>query len=125
VKQKILIFSTAADPHADHVFDHLPIDVEGVRLNLDDPSTWTLSYLNGDVRIKTESSTFGLDEVLSVFVRRIPSLESFKKTVSLQYVKFDDYIAHQLFFLFSDCLAVLDARIVPLPVEIGAAGAIG
>jgi hypothetical protein len=108
MKKRIVIFSSTGDLHADRVIGLLPSSVEAIRLNLDDPSMWSLSYLDGDIRISTDSDTFGLEELLSVFVRRIPSLESFKQTVSKQYVQYEDYIAHQQFFLFSDCLAVLD-----------------
>jgi hypothetical protein len=107
--KRILIFSIAADIHVDRVISQLPTSVEAIRLNLDDPTKWALSYLNGDVRVKIGSDTFGLEEVLSVFVRRIPDLYSFKKMVPSQYVQYEEYIAHQQFCLFSDCLAILDA----------------
>jgi hypothetical protein len=35
---KVLVFSIAADPHADRIIAHLPDGIEAVRLNLDDPS---------------------------------------------------------------------------------------
>jgi hypothetical protein len=75
----------------------------------DDPTKWTLSYLNGDVRVMGQFDSFGLDEVLSVLVRRVPDFESFRRAVAPQYAQYEDYIAHQQFSLFSDCLAVLDA----------------
>lgn len=106
--QRVLIFSIAADVHADRVVMLMPKGIEAVRLNLDDPSSWSLSYLNGDVRLTTQSGTIGLDEILSVFVRQVPNFESFKKVVAPQYREYQDFIAHQQFALFSDCLAVLD-----------------
>jgi hypothetical protein len=108
-KKKVLIFSIEADVHADRVVSLLPNNVDAVRLNLDDPSTWSLDYCNGDIRVKIPSCTFGLDDILSVFLRRIPNFEAVKKAVAPQYIEHADFIAHQQFFLFSDCLAVLDA----------------
>jgi hypothetical protein len=105
---KVLVFSIAADLHADRVTAHLPRGIDAVRLNLDDPSDWSLSYLNGDVCIAAGSHTFGLSDVLSVFLRRVPNFDSFKKTVAAQYAEYQDFIAQQRFSLFSDCLAVLD-----------------
>src|SRR3974390_2427249 len=105
---KVLVFSIAADQHADRVITHLPNGIEAVRLNLDDPSDWSLSYLNGEVRIVAGSNAFDLADVLSVFVRRVPNFDSFKKTVAAQYAEYQDFIAQQKFSLFSDCLAVLD-----------------
>src|SRR6266481_6352690 len=108
MKKKVLIFSIAADVHVDRVIALLPKDIEAVRLNLEDPSAWSLSYFNGDIRVATMSCMFGLEEVLSVFVRRVPNFDSFKKTVASQYSEYEDFITHQKFSLFSDCLAVLD-----------------
>src|SRR5437870_9980744 len=108
MKKKVVIFSIAADVHADRIATLMPDGVEPIRLSLDDPSAWSLSYFNGDVRVATASGTFGLDEILSVFVRRVPNFESFKKTVAPQYIEYGDFIAQQKFALFSDCLAVLD-----------------
>ena len=45
---------------------------------------------------------------MSVFLRRVPNFDSFKKTVAAQYAEYQDFIAQQMFSLFSDCLAVLD-----------------
>jgi hypothetical protein len=108
MSNKVLVFSIAADVHADRVAAHLPRGIEAVRLNLDDPSGWSLSYLNGEVYIVAGSTTFGLADTLSVFLRRVPNFDSFKKTVAAQYAEYEDFIALQKFSLFSDCLAVLD-----------------
>ena len=108
MKNKVVIFSISADLHADRVIACLPECVEALRLNLDDPSTWSLSYLNGDVRISTNTETIGLDEIVSVFLRRTPNFDAFKRTVAPQHLEYSDFIANQKFSLFSDCLAVLD-----------------
>jgi glutathione synthase/RimK-type ligase-like ATP-grasp enzyme len=108
MKKKVVIFSISGDLHADRVIASLPESVEALRLNLDDPSTWSLSYLDGDVRISANTGTIGLDEIVSVFLRRVPNLDAFKKTVAPQYLEYSDFIANQKFSLFSDCLAVLD-----------------
>lgn len=105
---RVLVFSIAADLHADRVIAHLPAGTEAVRLNLDDPSGWSLSYRDGDVRVEARCGTFGLDDVVSVLLRRVPNFESFKRTVAPQYAEYRDFIAQQTFSLFSDCLAVLD-----------------
>jgi glutathione synthase/RimK-type ligase-like ATP-grasp enzyme len=110
MKPGILLFTISSDIHADRILSLGSQDAPMIRLDLDRPDKWTLSFQNGDVRITTPEIVLGLDEVQSVFVRRIPNIDAFKRTVHESVSEYADYIAQQSFFLFSDCLAVLDAN---------------
>lgn len=107
-KNIVLLFSTETDVHADKLESVNHSSLEFVRLNLDKPKAWGMSYQYGDVVVDTCNKTFGIDEIKSVFVRRVPSIESFIKAVAPAYEEYASYIATQEFALFSDCLAILD-----------------
>ena len=107
-KRKVLLFSVKADPHADRIAELISSNVEAARLNLDDPNTWGLHYCDGDVQVRLGSDVFGLDQIVSIFVRRIPDLDSFKNATNPKFKQYDDFIGKQNFSLFSDCLSILD-----------------
>jgi glutathione synthase/RimK-type ligase-like ATP-grasp enzyme len=110
-KNNVLLFSTETDVHADRLESVNDSSVKFVRLNLDKPKTWGLSFQHGDVVVDTYGHTFGIDEIQSVFVRRVPNVDSFIKAVEPAYVDYAPYIANQEFALFSDCLAILDTYV--------------
>ena len=72
---------------------------------------WGLSYQHGDVVVDRGDHTFGIDEIQSVFVRRVPNVDAFIKAVAPTYSDYATYIATQEFALFSDCLAILDMHV--------------
>ena len=99
------------DVHADKIESFTKPNVEFVRLNLDAPKTWGLSYKNGNVIVNSNGKEFDLSAISSVFVRRIPNLNSFIKAVPAEYEDYASYLGQQEFTLFSDCLAILDATV--------------
>jgi len=112
MKRVSLIFTSSADLHTDKLLTFDTPNLNIVRLNLDQPTTWSLEFHNGDVRVKTNEVLVGLEDIFSVFVRRIPNLESYLRSVPDSAKEYKEYIANQSFNLFSDCLAVLDAKTV-------------
>lgn len=111
MKKKILLFSTEMDVHADKIQSFESPNAEFIRLNLDAPKLWGLSYQNGNVIVSSNGKEFDLSSIGSVFVRRIPNLNSFVKAVPAQYAEYASYLGQQEFTLFSDCLAILDATV--------------
>jgi len=111
MKKKVLLFSIETDVHADRIETFNGLDVEFIRLNLDEPKEWGLSYQQGNVVVNTTSRDFGISEIKSVFLRRVPNFESFLKAVDPAYSDYATYIATQEFTLFSDCLAILDTYV--------------
>lgn len=111
MKKNILVFTSEFDVHADRILSFNNEIYNFVRLNLDQTKQWSLSYLNGDIRIRTRDTQFGIDEISSVFLRRAPNLDSFLREVPAEYSEYSEYFANQEFTLFSDCLAVLDASV--------------
>jgi len=108
MKKKVLLFSIATDVHANRIETFNNLNVEFIRLNLDTPKDWSLSYQNGEVVVSAINREFGINEIQSVFVRRVPNIDSFEKCVASTFAEYATYIAQQEFSLFSDCLAILD-----------------
>lgn len=111
MKKKILLFSTEVDVHADKIQSFENPNAEFIRLNLDSPKSWGLSYQNGNVIVHSSGKDFDLNEIRSVFVRRIPNLNSFIRAVPAKYADYASFLGQQEFTLFSDCLAILDATV--------------
>jgi hypothetical protein len=109
--RKILLFASKADAHADRIEEFSSQSIEFIRLNLDTPKEWGLSYSNGEVLVNTRGKIFGIDEILSVFVRRVPSLDSFVDAVEPSFIDYAEYISQQEFSLFTDCLSILDSSV--------------
>lgn len=108
MRDRVVIFSISDDVHADRV-EKLIGDVgKVVRLNLDEPQDWRLEYSRGDVRIIHTGGVVTTEEVSSVFLRRVPNIDSFRKSVPDSVGKYRDYIADQFFSLFNECLSILD-----------------
>ena len=110
MKPLILIFSSTSDVHADRIQEYLEIDARVIRLNLDDPSSWHMEFFKNEILLRSENLDLSLDEVTSVLVRRLPSIDSFLASVPDNMHEYRDFIGKQKFALFSDCLAVLNRQ---------------
>ena len=109
MKKFALVFSTSYDHHADRIALHPSGNVVFVRLNLDVPADWSLSFRNGEVLVNYAGGVIGGEEIESVFVRRIPNQDSFRNAIPDVVAEYAEFITQQQFYLFSDCLAVLDS----------------
>jgi hypothetical protein len=105
----ILLFTVTADIHADRVLAFSRSGTRFVRLDLDRPHTWKFSFHDGEVKLVLSGTAISLGEVKSVFVRRTPNSEVFKRPLSAAVSAYSDYVAQQEFVLFSDCLSILDS----------------
>lgn len=104
----VIIISATKDSHADRLEKYLSLKTQVVRLNLDDLFLWDFEIQNQDLTLIYKDNRFPLEKIKSVFLRRAPTFEAFKKNVSDDYTEFSDYIALQKFSLFSDALAILN-----------------
>jgi hypothetical protein len=107
----IVIFSDTTDVHADAVerVAHSKGRAVG-RLNRDETHRWSLEFLCGEPILIIDGQTFAVDKIHSVFVRRLPDLQSFTPLPSTVPAEARDYIAMQRFIQTSDCIALLSER---------------
>ena len=108
MRNQVIIFSISDDVHADRVEALIGEAGRVIRLNLDDPEGWRLEYNRGDVKIIHRSGIASIETISSVFLRRVPNIDSFRKAVPDTVDRYRDYIADQFFSLFNDCLSILD-----------------
>jgi hypothetical protein len=107
----IVIFSDTTDVHADAVEAAAPARGGGIiRLNRDQLHRWSLEFLCGEPLVTLDEQIFNLDTIHSIFIRRLPDRESFKKLCITGPPEASDYIALQRFGLMSECVALMSER---------------
>ena len=107
----VLIISISQDVHADRVEKLVSVSAPVIRLNMDDPNEWNFEYKNGEPNLRYQSKEFGIENIKSVFLRRLPSPKSFQKLVPKNLGKFTDYIVSQKYAIFQECLSILSRTV--------------
>lgn len=111
MEQYTLIFSITHDHHADRVESLMCHNSTPIRLNLDNLSEWKVYNRNRAAHLIYREQFISFEQIISVFVRRIPSFDSFLNDVPEIYADYKDFIAKQEFQLFTDCLSILDEEV--------------
>jgi hypothetical protein len=84
----IVIFSDTTDVHATAV--ETAARKRGstvIRLNRDELHLWSLEFLHGEPLVIFNGRIYGVDEVHSIFVRRLPDRESFKDYLAMRRLR--------------------------------------
>jgi hypothetical protein len=106
----VVLFTVKFDAHADRIEHEISKRTKIVRINLDKPSSWSISFDGVHVALSNETYSIDDSEIKSVFLRRIPNLDAFVADIEEAARPYADYIGQQKYHLLADCLAVLDRK---------------